>query len=199
MERVRNSARKRAISPDLSVVILRSFLLDISFPPLERVVESESQEQSVQARSMMPQTRGYCGSQAPNGQVRNAGVQCAGLRAGQAGEENPRDSYEGPALCRPTHATRPRQLRDEVTSGGTQPTYIRMIHGRKSCPPRSESSTLKEATSRNVTVAWRGQSISAVWLPKVCAKPSPATAAVRAAAPADGSSARSRGTRRCAG
>ena len=59
-----------------------------------------------------------------------AGVQCARLRAWQAGEENPRDSYEGPALCRPTHATRPRQLRDEVMSGGTQPTYIRVIHRR---------------------------------------------------------------------
>ena len=47
--------------------------------------------------------------------------------------------------------TRARQLHDEVMSGGNQHTYIRAIHRRESCPPRPESSPLKEATSRNAT------------------------------------------------
>ena len=42
----------------------------------------------------------------------------------------------GPPWDRPTHATRQRQLRDEVKSGGSQPTYIRMIHRRSSAARR---------------------------------------------------------------
>ena len=42
----------------------------------------------------------------------------------------------GPPWDRPTHATRQRQLRDEVKSGGSQPTYIRVIHRRSSVARR---------------------------------------------------------------
>ena len=42
----------------------------------------------------------------------------------------------GPPWDRPTHATRQRQLRDEVKSGGSQPTHIRMIHRRSSAARR---------------------------------------------------------------
>ena len=42
----------------------------------------------------------------------------------------------GPPWDRPTHATRQRQLRDEVKSGGSQPTYIRVIHRRSSAARR---------------------------------------------------------------
>ena len=62
-------------------------------------------------------------------------------------------AMRGPGSARPTHVLRPRQLRDEVMSGGSQPTNIRVIHRRESCRPRPESSTLKEAHSRNVTEA----------------------------------------------
>ena len=61
-----------------------------------------------------------------------------------------RNVYERSAASRPTHALRPRQLRDEVKSGGNQHTYIRAIHRRQSCPPRPESSILTETTSKSV-------------------------------------------------
>ena len=77
-------------------------------------------------------------------------VQYVGIRAWRAGEENPRALYERSAASRPTHALRPRQLRDEVKSGGNQHTYIRAIHRRQSCPPRPESSILTETTSKSV-------------------------------------------------
>ena len=47
-----------------------------------------------------------------------------------AGQENPRGHYEALASGRPTLATRQRQLRDEVKSGGNQPTNNRLINRR---------------------------------------------------------------------
>ena len=45
------------------------------------------------------------------------------------------DTTRGPLPAGgPTHVPRPRQLRDEVTSGGSQPTDIRVIH-RRNKPP----------------------------------------------------------------
>ena len=41
----------------------------------------------------------------------------------EIGEENSRLLYERSAASRPTHALRPRQLRDEVKSGGNQHVY----------------------------------------------------------------------------
>ena len=73
--------------------------------------------------------------------------------APQAGEENPRSGYERFAHSEPTHAIRQRQLRDEVKSGGSQPTDIRGTHRRESCLPRPDSSTLRETASRDDTVA----------------------------------------------
>ena len=78
-------------------------------------------------------------------------VQCVGVRAWQAGEENPRRDYEGSAPSRPTHANRPRPLRDEVKSGGRQPADIRGTHRRESCRPRPDPNPLREATSRDDT------------------------------------------------
>ena len=78
-------------------------------------------------------------------------VQCVRFRAWQAGEENPRVPYERLGPARPTLVLRQRQIRDEVMSGGSQPTNIRMLHRRTSCHPRPESSTLQEATSTDAT------------------------------------------------
>ena len=61
------------------------------------------------------------------------------------------EDYERSAPSRPTHANRPRPLRDEVTSGGSQPTDIRGTHRRESCRPRPDPSPLREATSRDGT------------------------------------------------
>ena len=49
------------------------------------------------------------------------------------------DTTRGLLLAgRSTHVPRPRQLRDEVTSGGNQPTNIRVIH-RRNKPPASRA------------------------------------------------------------
>ena len=66
------------------------------------------------------------------------------------GEENPRDNLVTPTPSEEGDSRREerqRQLRDEVKSGGKQPTDIRVIHRRNKPPASRTPEAAREAES----------------------------------------------------